>query len=203
MEVGWRPGIGDPSIIGWLTVGLYAAASILTLVAANRAQFSGLSWRRDGVFWVSLALLMLALGINKQIDLQTLFTEVVRNSAIDGGWYEDRRGIQEFFIAAIISLGLFTTILLAAGLWRSCLTIKFAAAGMCFLICFIVIRAASFHDVDKFLGSELGGARWNWIIEILGILMIAIAAQLYSMRMKLNQKRPRIPHLEMNKPPQS
>ena len=41
---------------------------------------------------------------------------------------------------------------------------------------FVVIRAASFHHVDAFLASRLGGLRWNWILELGGILIVAVGA---------------------------
>ena len=41
---------------------------------------------------------------------------------------------------------------------------------------FVVIRAASFHHVDALLASRLGGLKWNWILELGGILIVAVGA---------------------------
>ena len=47
---------------------------------------------------------------------------------------------------------------------------------MLFILGFVVIRAASFHHVDAFLAARLGGIKWNWILELGGIAVVAAAA---------------------------
>ena len=49
--------------------------------------------------------LVCALGVNKQLDLQTLFTQLARDLAMAQGWYEERRRYQVAFIIAIGLLG--------------------------------------------------------------------------------------------------
>ena len=78
----WHPGIGDPTPIGWLTVIAYGTAALLCF----RCQFKS----EPGTpkqFWVLLGLVMTVLSINKQLDLQTWFTEVARDMALEQGWY--------------------------------------------------------------------------------------------------------------------
>jgi hypothetical protein len=119
---------------------------------------------------------MLALGVNKQLDLQTLVTEVGRDVLRGWGEYDRRRGYQLAFIGAV-AVG--CTALLAAALW---LTRRDpgrrwpAAAGAAFVLGFVLVRAASFHHVDAFLGSTVGGAKWNWVLELGGVLLVAAAA---------------------------
>ena len=57
------------------------------------------------VFWLTLALLLLFLGINKQLDLQTLLNDIGRRKARAEGWYGNRRYYQTMFIAAVTVLG--------------------------------------------------------------------------------------------------
>jgi hypothetical protein len=41
----------------------------------------------------------------------------------------------------------------------------------------VLIRAASFHHIDRFIGESILGLRWNWVIEISGISLVLIASQ--------------------------
>jgi hypothetical protein len=69
----WRPTIGDPGFMGWSTVGSYFACAIVALIAVLINQTGG---RRSCFFWSLISLLMILLGVNIQIDLQSLFIEV-------------------------------------------------------------------------------------------------------------------------------
>jgi hypothetical protein len=55
-----------------------------------------------------------------------------------------------------------------------------AVIGSISVICYVLIRAASFHHIDRFIGAEILGLRWNWILEIGGISVVLAAS--YSRR---------------------
>jgi hypothetical protein len=44
------------------------------------------------------------------------------------------------------------------------------------VICYVLIRAASFHHDDRFIGETILGFRWNWVIEIGGIRLVLAAS---------------------------
>ena len=189
MKIEWRPGIGYPTIIGWITVAAYLLASVISFHAANRAQLSGVRWRIDSHFWFMMGLLLLVLGINKQLDLQSILTELARAAAKSGGWYEQRRDYQRLFIATIVGttmLGAAILMVWSRRLWRSQ---QVALLGTCFLLAFIVIRAASFHDVDLLLSQSVLGARWNSIFELLGIGLISSSGLSYISTVRGKQRR--------------
>ena len=171
---GWHPGIGDPTFVGWLTVFAYLLASVLCLRAAFSAN--GMRSRRQVLFWLLLAPLLFALGINKQLDLQTWLTLVCRKMAIYEGLYERRRLIQFIFIVGVAGLGAWGF----GRMWKlvkgESREVKVALAGLLFLIVFVVIRAASFHHIDQFLKYDIGGFRMNWLLELGGISMIGWGA---------------------------
>jgi hypothetical protein len=126
--------------------------------------------------WLGLASVLLLLGINKQLDLQTALTEMGRILSRAYGWYEIRRRVQLVFIFLVAAIGLLTfraVALLARGELRS---LRSVLTGTLFLVCFVTIRAASFHHIDRFLGADIGGFRMNWIIELGGIAFIAAGA---------------------------
>jgi hypothetical protein len=171
----WEPGIGDPTVLGWLTVVAYFYAAWLCLQAYRSAR----SLRAPGrltAAWSLLTLLMIALGFNKQLDLQTLLTVVARRWALRGGWYERRRTVQVEFIETLAVCGVAA---LTAGAWlmrRHLREIGLAGFGAIFIVVFVLVRAASFHHVDSFLHAGPGGLRMNWILELGGIALIGVGA---------------------------
>jgi len=134
------------------------------------------SERRARLFWRTVAVLLAVLGANKQLDLQTLLTDIGREAARSGGWYAQHRTVQAFFVAGLCVLGI--ALLVATGLLmrRSLMPIWVAMAGITVLGCFVLVRAASFHHVDKTLGMNLAGLRLCWLIEAVGIALTAVSA---------------------------
>jgi hypothetical protein len=51
-----------------------------------------------------------------------------------------------------------------------------AILGTMLVFAFVVIRAASFHNIDRLLGVEWLGLRINWIVELSGIFVVLGAA---------------------------
>jgi len=178
MDGQWRPGIGDPSLMGWVTVAAYLGVAVLCWRSARSACGPGeqAAAHRGRRLWWTLAGLFVFLAINKQLDLQSLVTVVGKRLAESQGWYEDRRIVQFWFICAVGGLGavlLCGLVWLTRGTWREN---WLALAGTGALICFIVIRGASFHKVDMMLGWRLWGAKLNWVLELGGIACVGIAA---------------------------
>jgi hypothetical protein len=130
----WSPGIGDPTVIGWLTVLAYliaaglcfrvfratrggrsvgALGSTLALVLpwpSHRRRLEAIPVEtRMASLWLGLAVLLLLLGINKQLDLQTAFTEIGRIVAHRYDWYDKRRNVQVIFIIGVVLVGLWAS----------------------------------------------------------------------------------------------
>lgn len=173
----WQPGIGDPSFRGWITVIAY-------LVTAFLCSYCGQQQKRDRFqralgdrwFWWIFSIILLLMGLNKQLDLQSWLTEVGKQVATDQGWYDQRRRVQLDFIMGLIVFSFATLMFLIQSMGKAWKKFWLALLGMLFLLCFIIIRATSFHHVDQLLGWELGGFSLNWILELGGITCIAIAA---------------------------
>lgn len=167
---GWRLGIGDPTIMGWLTVAAYLGAAIL---AGNASRTGSTGQRR---FWLALAVMLFALGVNKQLDLQTWFTLTAKRIAQAQGWYEQRRFVQFAFIVLIGIGSLAAAWLGLRVVTRNGPKLWLPLTGFCLLLCFVIIRAASFHHVDQFLRFQLAGVKMNWLFELTGIAMVAAGA---------------------------
>lgn len=171
-RIHWRPGIGDPTFIGWFTVFAYAVAT----------WFAFQEWRHrkvgapDQHIWLGVAVLMALLCLNKQFDVQTLFTEVGRQISRMGGWYQQRRLIQSLFVVFIIAGAAGFGIWFSRRYHRFFMTHRFLGLGLLFLLTFIVVRAVSFHHIDEFLHTDIQGFRANWILELGAISLIILAA---------------------------
>jgi hypothetical protein len=201
----WSPGIGDPNFFGWLTVAAYLLAAILCLRVARRLPgpknrgFAGFTSalgpmlmglfasrrkilllpaeERERALWLALSGVLFFLGINKQLDLQTALTEIGRIMAQSEGWYAARREVQVAFILGILLVGLWllrAVFSLASGNIRK---MRSVLLGTIFLICFVAIRATSFHHVDELLGLTFAGFKVNWFLELGGIALVIWGAR--------------------------
>jgi hypothetical protein len=168
----WSPGIGDPTFFGWLTVGLYflTAWRCWSLVR----QRSGALSAREITVYRLLAVALLILGVNKQLDLQSALTEIGRMVAKEEGLYEARRTLQGVFIFALGLLAAAACFVLIAFTRRLPWPTRGAVGGAILLVAFIAIRAASFHHFDHFIGLHWLGVRTNVVLEISAILLILV-----------------------------
>ncbi len=155
----WTPGIGDPTIGGWITVVLYALATASCWMAARRPGND----LRERYIWCAITLLFLALGINKQLDLQTALTELGRVLADAQGWYARRRSVQVRIHHCNGAACIAATVTLLIWARKSSRPTWLALTGVMLVLGFVLIRAASFHHFDLFIHSRILGLRWNWV----------------------------------------
>ena len=97
-DFNWVPGIGDPTFGGWVTVVLYLLACLSCWKTAEVVLRRDLNGQSDSRVWLALSIAFFFLGINKQMDLQSAMTELGRMVAFSGGWYEQRRTVQIYFV---------------------------------------------------------------------------------------------------------
>lgn len=180
----WQAGLGDPTLLGWVTVAAYAGTTVLLWMAwrhearlARTAQSPGGDGsRRRAQFWLGLAMLFILLTLNKQLDLQSWFTQTARDHALANGWYAERRAWQTGFIAAlgaVLALGLVVLWMRLRPFDRSR---QVALLGLVFLGGFVVARASSFHHVDTLIAGSWLGMRFNGWFEMAGIATVALGA---------------------------
>ena len=162
----------DQGPFAWFVVAGYLIAALLALRARSAAV------ARERGFWLTAAVALLLLGINKQLDLQTALTNIARAAARSEGWYGWRRDVQGLFLL-LMALG---TITVAVVLWRwlreAANSTRLAAIGLVVLLAFIFLRAASFHHIDYWVTFPIAGMRSGWWLELLGIAVIGSAAAL-------------------------
>jgi hypothetical protein len=167
----WHFGIGDPTPIGSLTVmGYFLIAWVCWTGLAALDPSPGT--RTTARFWPVIAIALVALGVNKQLDLETALTEIGRILAYSEGWYEQRREVQMNYIIIVAVSDVVALATLTWLCWPLSVGRALALCGATFLFGFVLIRASSFHDVDVFLSHTALGLRWNWILELSGIALI-------------------------------
>lgn len=179
----WTPNIGDPTVIGWVTVAAYFIVAAICLKATLLSKSDTNKSLKN--LWLFLTFFLIALGINKQLDLQTIFTLFGKNLVIEQGWYNDRYIFQ---IGFIIFIGLSGVVGLTALLkkYKHINTeIKIALVSCIILFIFILIRAISFHYMDFFINMEIVGIKINWLIELSSLIIIGYAGIVHLWR-KIN-----------------
>ncbi len=121
---------------------------------------------------------MVALGINKQLDLQSALTELGRLLASQEGWYDQRQLVQIWFIVGVaVSCVALALIFIALARYAPVAT-WLAIAGVTIVLAFVLIRAASFHHIDRFIGERILGLKWNWVLEMGGTSIVLLASEL-------------------------
>ena len=174
----WRPGIGDPTFMGWFITAAYLITSLFCGVSARRTdRISPISRSRHlHLFWWSLTVIMLLMGINKQLDLQCLLIAVIKKMALTQGWYSQRRIFQMLFIACIAIFGLVLLAWLGWKFRRLPRQYGLALLGIFLLITFIAIRTAPLNHLAKFPGWQSVIGLINSILELAGIGLVGISA---------------------------
>lgn len=172
-QIAWTPGIGDPTITGWLAVAFYIAAASASARARHRIEA-----KHERRFWTALTIGLAALALNKQLDLQSAVTDIARVSAHEWGWYKSRRAVQLAFVAAVLAVTAAVSVSLAILLRRSPPGVKVSALGTSVLLAFVAIRATSFHRMDALIGTDVIGIRMNAVLELGSLVIIAAGAVL-------------------------
>ena len=185
----WSPGIGDPTIGGWVTVVLYFLAVVTTWKTTNIVRARERFVAGERYTWRVISIMFCALGINKQLDLQTAMTELGRIFANHQGWYNERQTVQIWFIVGVAIVCVLITCVLLTLSRRAPPPTWLALVGTATVLAFILIRAASFHHVDRFLGATILGLRWNWVLEMGGISTVIVASEVRRRRLKTRLAR--------------
>lgn len=173
----WQSSIAEADMADWVTVAAYLLAAVLALKAARLSRIR--REVRERLFWQITGVLLVFLGINELLDLQTLLTSAGREYAKANGWYGQHRPVQYAFV---IALGAAAVLAGIAMLWltrRTHIAVRLALAGLVFIGLFVLLRAASFHHLDDLLGRGAPSFNYGSIQEMAGILIVAAGAALY------------------------
>jgi hypothetical protein len=131
---------------------------------------------RERRIWLSISILIFALGINRQLDLDTALTEFGRSIAHSEGWYDRRRVIQLAFIASVALACLAAATAIAVWAREAPFPTCLGVAGTALVIGYVLVRAISLDQIDRFIGEKIWRFRWNWIFEMGAIGLVILAS---------------------------
>ena len=173
-SIDWRPAIGDPTVLGWTLVATHAVGAFLCLRAAaiDRARIG----YRGADFWQLLAAVLAFLAVNKQLDFQTLLTEIARAAAETNGWHGHRRMVQFFFVYGLLAIGGAGLAVFVLRLRRLEPPRQWAAFGAVSLGLYVLLAAADFHHMEEFLPLTRGWRAIKVALEFSGAALIAVGA---------------------------
>lgn len=169
----WVKAIDGPSLLGWATTVGYILAGLLCLRAALVRQHAGAG---ESSAWRAAAGLLIFLGINKQLDFQTLLIVIGRAAARTEGWYDERRLVQRVFVGILV-LALMGAICRAVS--RHGFFIRnhrLASTGLGLVLIYALLRAAEIDHLELGHSSQSGDQTWLWIVEVTGLILCVVGA---------------------------
>ena len=181
----WHPGISDPTPMGVIIFVCYFAGAAVCLARAWRCLQTPALRRGPFRFWLFCGIALFLFGANKQLDLHQLITQFGRDWARADGWYENRREIQSNFVKCLAAAAAVALLAMIWALRGMPFRYYIALAGLVFLGLYVLVRAASFHHVDHFLGLGTEGFRLAWLVELAGIAITTAAALLPERAVKI------------------
>ena len=182
-EATWHAEIGDPTVLGWLTAIAYLITAIACIVCWRKRvqRMPGRGRRRLGAYWLILAVGLLLLAVNKQLDLQKLIYITGRNLAIRQGWFDQRREIMRIVLVGVGIVGVLSVaavLLLMRGLWSR---IWLSVLGVALLAAFAVIRVGELMDLSPLTHTKLiGPVHLSHTLELTAITLVLIGSVLFN-----------------------
>lgn len=160
-----------PGLPPWVTTAAYLWLAMLCAWAWREGR--GRESRPGSLAWLGLAVMFAALAVARPFGLQWRLAASFRQKAVEGGWYDVRRGFQVQVILAAAAVAALATVAIAAVAIRARSPRTLAAfAPVAMLLGFLAVRAVSLHYVDLALYRRVGGVEVNTILEltILGLV---------------------------------
>jgi hypothetical protein len=163
-----------------LAVALYALAGatalLLGVVEGQRAIAS--DPRFWPTFWFATGGLLLIMAAGRASNASDLLTELGRQQARSGGWYDVRRSFQAWVVGAVAAIWAVTVVV---AVWRVPERRRRylpTAVAVFTLVCYVGIRLISLHQVDALLHHrDVRGVAIGAMIEVsLLLLVIALTA---------------------------
>jgi hypothetical protein len=184
----WIRYAGDFTFTGWFITAIYFIVFLLCILYLSKLNKNPAKHEKPYVhFRIFLTGCIFLLGLNKQIDIQLLITDIGRTYSQAHGWYETRKYFQVEFLAVFSTIGLGLFFILCKALkniWRS---VFLPVTGLFILFSFVIIKASSLHILEHYFDKRIGGFNLFDISELTGLLCIGLSLIITDRRFNLNQ----------------
>ena len=131
----------------------------------------------------------LLLGLNKQLDMQSLLQMVGRDIVEAFGFYGERRVVQKLFLGLFSITGVALVGRFLAknrGFFKQNVL---ALLGLLLLLAFVLLRAASAEHLERLLGLDISRPKWRWGLELGGLGFLAFEAVRASYRIRPRESK--------------
>ena len=173
----WHLEIGDPTAEGWSSVAVYMITAALCVRAAWHSRAAPVNESESTARWWLFAVALFFLGVNKQLDLQTLLIELGRRLALREGCYKEWRLMRALLTVIVWLTTICGSVLLFSKHRRFFGENPPAAIGLAIIILFVLIRASTINHADQLFG-KIWDEEWGWVLEITGSASITASAVL-------------------------
>jgi hypothetical protein len=176
--------VGDPTVLGWGTVGAYTVAALLvwrawrTSVRERRAGHGASATR----FWAVVLGGTVVLGANKQLDLQSRLVAWFWSLPAAQAWQDHRGTVQIGFVLVLFLLGAALCAWLGYLARRELRRVFLALVGWTLLCTYVAIRALATQHVDRLFGVRAVDAHLRAVLELGAVALLAIGAIVYVRR---------------------
>jgi hypothetical protein len=182
----WFTELGDSSFWACLITALYGVAIIFSIyfIRVIGHSFHNKEMR---LLWICITILLTVLGLNKQLDLQTLLIIVGRSIAEAQGWGDYRRVVQALF-TFMLGLGLVLSgAVVLFRVRRAIPTAWIEITGTMVLLGYTMIRAGAISHIGRAESIESVAIRIH-AFELFGVMIILFAIVRHLRRMKFPAK---------------
>jgi hypothetical protein len=164
--------MGDPTVLGWTICLLYLMAGLLSFRTAiiRRARDSAASF----FIWGCIITSMYALGLNKQLDAQTVLIRTAKHIAKQQNLFKYHRVVHVAFFAVV-------ALCFGVAVFRWFPRIKqfgrafpLALTGYTLIALYVLSRAFHINHVDRLIGLNLKESSGLAMLEVTGTLLIII-----------------------------
>ena len=170
----WLLEAGDPTFLAWaVTIG-YLITSFLCIRAALVKKRIPLSPGPSEPWWL-LATITAFLGINKELDLQTLAIDIARNAARSEGWYALRRGAQKAITLAVLATAALLAWHFVRSHWKFLGRNRTLTTGLCLVTLYAILRMSAINHVELSSAGD-GEPHVLLFVELLGVSLFAFGA---------------------------
>ncbi len=123
--------------------------------------------------WWTVAAVALLLGINKNLQMQTVLIASCRAIAVAQGWIDSRRALQQAFVVVLFLATALTAIGLTCTLRQFLKQNVTLATGLALVVVYSFFRAAEMNHVEL-LGVGRSTSDALWPLEVAGVALMFV-----------------------------